>query len=224
MPLEARPITAETIPPWSLAMLDSLKEGRRLTYQHSLRTGLIARELWNITQPVLEIQTQWGVTPEDVYLAGVLHDVSKKDIPVEILAKSDELTDEEMVLISSHPFAGAAEIEPYDATVAAIVRGHHRWGKNGIQYPFYYADTSAQKDMAKENYPGVKIAQLIVAVADKTDVGINRTHGIHGTLKEEEFVHLLIRFAHEINHGFVRDDWLQIAVELAWEAGELALM
>lgn len=73
---------------------------------------------------------------EEVYLAGLLHDVGKIGIRENILLKPTPLTPEERKEIQSHPEIGARILEParFPAAVIAAVRHHHEdYGGGG--YP-----------------------------------------------------------------------------------------
>ena len=73
----------------------------------------------------------------DEFLFGcLLHDVGKIGVPERILTKPGPLTDDEWVVMRSHPDTGARVVEPLGLpqTVVDIVRHHHeRW--DGAGYP-----------------------------------------------------------------------------------------
>ncbi len=71
-----------------------------------------------------------------IALAGRLHDIGKIAVPDAILRKSDDLTDEEWVLMKTHPIVGAEVISniPSLRPIVPIIRAHHeRWDGQG--YP-----------------------------------------------------------------------------------------
>ena len=71
-----------------------------------------------------------------VYQAGLIHDVGKMFVPLNILTKKGKLTDEEYEEIKKHPVIGAELIEEGAGLedIAVIVRHHHeRWDGKG--YP-----------------------------------------------------------------------------------------
>jgi HD-GYP domain-containing protein (c-di-GMP phosphodiesterase class II) len=114
----------------ALALLTSLLTHDRRTRGHSERVAaysvLIAEEMGLGEKGRAE--ARW---------AGLLHDVGKIDVPTSILNKPSKLDDDEWVVMSAHPDAGRARVEPLrpwlgDAVDA--VGGHHeRW--NGTGYP-----------------------------------------------------------------------------------------
>ena len=100
------------------------------TAQHSTRVsymcGLLAEAL--------------GLGPaetETARWAGVLHDIGKLSVPVEILHKPGRLTAADWEAVKKHPAAGAElvlGISARLAPVAAAIRSHHeRWDGSG--YP-----------------------------------------------------------------------------------------
>lgn len=73
---------------------------------------------------------------EKVFLASILHDIGKINIPEEILNKPGKLSDEEFALIKKHPGDGAEMLRKTAyADLAEIVEQHHE-RLNGKGYPF----------------------------------------------------------------------------------------
>ena len=71
-----------------------------------------------------------------IYIAGVLHDIGKMAVPVEILVKPGKLTDMEMSLIQRHPQAGYEILKGIDFPwpVALATLQHHE-RLDGSGYP-----------------------------------------------------------------------------------------
>lgn len=82
-----------------LDMLNCMQGYDDLTYVHSMNVALISN-----------VMAGWlGMSEEDtkiLTLAGLLHDIGKVKIPVEIVSKPGKLTDEEYNIIKSHPQLG----------------------------------------------------------------------------------------------------------------------
>ncbi|MBQ4067646.1 MAG: HD-GYP domain-containing protein [Lachnospiraceae bacterium] len=82
-----------------LDMLNCMQGYDDLTYVHSMNVALISN-----------VMAGWlGMSEEDtkiLTLAGLLHDIGKVRIPVEIVSKPGKLTDEEYAIIKSHPQLG----------------------------------------------------------------------------------------------------------------------
>lgn len=98
------------------------------TFIHSFNTAAIAGFLVNRMDPRLV---------EKAVLGGLLHDLGKAKIPLEILNKPGPLTDSEFQVIKTHPVVGeelAVKVGIDDPDILSIIREHHeRW--SGIGYP-----------------------------------------------------------------------------------------
>ena len=92
--------------------------------------------------------------------AGLIHDVGKVDVPVEILTKAGRLTNEEYEIIKTHPAAGDRLIEPLREWLGewADVVGQHHERIDGKGYPAGLSGTE------------ISLGARIVAVADTFDV------------------------------------------------------
>ena len=79
-----------------------------------------------------------GLSPdavERVRLAGILHDVGRVALPEKLLSKDEPLTEDEWVLVRTHPVAGARMVETtdYDDIRSWILFHHER--PDGTGYP-----------------------------------------------------------------------------------------
>lgn len=76
------------------------------------------------------------VIPE-IGLAGLLHDVGMARVPVELLAKSDQLEDAERELVKRHPVEGARIIIEADTALElpSVVAYEHHLRADGTGYP-----------------------------------------------------------------------------------------
>jgi putative two-component system response regulator len=80
------------------------------------------------------------MAPADVRafgVAGLLHDLGKVKIPIEVLTKTGKLTPDERVLMNRHPIEGARLIleSEEDLDLAAVVAYEHHIMLNGLGYP-----------------------------------------------------------------------------------------
>ena len=101
----------------------------------------------------------WGTARlVTVHMAGLLHDIGKVGVDVQILHKPDDLTEQEYGLIKTHPefgYAMLSGVEPLQDVLPAVLHHHEHW--NGGGYP-YGLDGQAIPEIAR-----------IVAVADAYD-------------------------------------------------------
>lgn len=123
----------------------------KYTKGHSQRVALYSRE----------IGKRYGFDEEeqeDIYFAGMLHDIGKIGISDEIINKTGKLTDEEYNIIKTHPVIGSEILSNISEipNIAVGARWHHE-RYDGKGYP----------DGLKEN----KIPELarIIGVADAYD-------------------------------------------------------
>jgi putative nucleotidyltransferase with HDIG domain len=114
----------------ALVSLVRLKSKDDYTYLHSVAVGTLMVALGK--QLKLDAALR-----RDLGLAGLLHDLGKMAIPVEILNKPGRLTDAEFEIIKKHPAIGAAILEKA-ATIPALaidVCRHHHERVDGRGYP-----------------------------------------------------------------------------------------
>lgn len=108
-----------------------------------------------------DIAVEMGLEPELcrlIYKAGLVHDVGKIGIPIDILRKTSRLTQSELELVRTHPLLGweiLKDLAPRSG-IAEIVRHHHE-RLDGSGYP---------DQLHGEAIP---LASRIIAVADALD-------------------------------------------------------
>mgnify|MGYP001579340828 CR=1 FL=1 len=93
-----------------------------------------------VTTLALKTGTALGMSQEDLddlYRAGLLHDIGKIGVAQEILDKPGRLTKEEYMIMCEHPAKGASILEPIEdyAPIIPLIRQHHEWF-NGEGYPY----------------------------------------------------------------------------------------
>lgn len=132
-------------------MLD-IKRYDDYTYFHSINVGILAT-IVGCAMKFSEEQLR------DLTLSAMLHDIGKRFIPVEILNKKGELTDEERAVLRTHPRQGADFLRErfnFSVFVNQGVMQHHEWF-NGNGYPL---------GRSKEEIP---IFARIISVVDVYD-------------------------------------------------------
>jgi putative nucleotidyltransferase with HDIG domain len=112
-----------------------LREFDQYTTTHSLNVCVLSMGL-----------AEWiGLGANDVRafgVAGLMHDIGKVKIPLEILNKPGKLTEEERAVMNRHPVDGARIIissEP-DLDMSAVIAYEHHIMLNGGGYPSFHYD------------------------------------------------------------------------------------
>jgi putative nucleotidyltransferase with HDIG domain len=112
-----------------------LKEFDQYTTTHSMNVAVLS----------MALAEYLGLSPSDVRtfgIAGLLHDIGKIKIPLEVLTKPGKLTDEERALMNEHPATGARMLleAEEDLDLAVVVAYEHHIMINGGGYPvLHYA-------------------------------------------------------------------------------------
>jgi HD-GYP domain-containing protein (c-di-GMP phosphodiesterase class II) len=110
---------------------DTLKAYDESTYIHSVRVSILCLAIARILNYTKEAMAELGI-------AGLLHDIGKELVPVEIITKEDILTDIEMDIVKVHPAMSAYYLkEKYkyiDNQVLLGVYQHHE-RLDGSGYP-----------------------------------------------------------------------------------------
>lgn len=106
------------------------------TCGHSERVALLSHHLaTEIGLPDAEV--------EQIYMAGLLHDVGKIGVPESVLQKTGRLTNEEFDQMKKHPEIGArilADVKQIKALIPGVLHHHERYDGRG--YPTGLSGTS----------------------------------------------------------------------------------
>ena len=107
-----------------------LKQFDEYTTTHSLNVSVLSMALAEFLEMAPADVRAFGV-------AGLLHDLGKVKIPIEVLTKTGKLTPDERVLMNRHPIEGARLIleSEEDLDLAAVVAYEHHIMLNGLGYP-----------------------------------------------------------------------------------------
>ena len=113
-----------------LISLARVKTADEYTYMHSVAVCAL----------MVALARQLGLPDDETRaagFAGLLHDVGKADIPLEILNKPGRLTDEEFAIVREHPRKGWERLRAagIDDAVALDVCLHHHERYDGTGYP-----------------------------------------------------------------------------------------
>lgn len=113
----------------ALLTLVRLRSKDEYTYLHSVAVGTL----------MTRFAQRLGLSPVEVRDAGVggmLHDIGKMAVPLEILNKPGALTPAEYAVVRIHPDSGYAMLRQHGLTEAALEVAHHHHEKmNGSGYP-----------------------------------------------------------------------------------------
>ena len=109
-----------------------LKEFDQYTTTHSMNVAVLA----------MALAESRGLSARDVRafgVAGLLHDIGKVKIPIEVLTKPGRFSDTERALMNRHPAEGARLIlrAEEDLDLAAVVAYEHHIMLNGDGYPTF---------------------------------------------------------------------------------------
>lgn len=132
-----------------------------ILHKVEIKDYCIASHQRRVAHLAVEIAREIGFTwrdTRDLYLAALLHDVGKLEIPSEILNKPGRLTQHEFSIIKKHPQFGYEMLEKIDlprSVMQSVFQHHERI--NGTGYP---------KGLSGEDIP---LQARILAVADVVD-------------------------------------------------------
>lgn len=115
----------------ALFALAQIKDYDNYTFNHSVNVGIIS----------LSVGHACMIDPQQLHLlafGGMVHDIGKLKIPVEILNKSGRLTDAELNLIRSHPVNGMkliSQVAGIQQEIIDMVHYHHLHYNRAGGYP-----------------------------------------------------------------------------------------
>jgi putative nucleotidyltransferase with HDIG domain len=124
-----------------------LKEFDQYTTTHSMNVAVLSMALAEfLGLPASDVRT-FGIS-------GLLHDIGKVKIPLEVLTKPGKLTDEERALMNEHPVVGARMLLELheDLDLAVVVAYEHHIMINGGGYPLLH--------YARDCHPASKLVHV----------------------------------------------------------------
>lgn len=121
---------ATTLEKNSLILVQKCLYARNLNlYKHSILTAEIAKDI------VVGTDKDFGITPTQAYLAGMLHDVGKLFVQDRILDKRHPLTEKEWEVMEKHPAWGHDYVKGTVFEHYGDVILHHHKLPDGSGYP-----------------------------------------------------------------------------------------
>lgn len=154
----------------------------------------------NVAKYSKEIATELNLPKNDVdivYLSGLLHDIGKTFVDIDLLNKTEKLTKREFEKIKEHPVSGADVIKNIEglSSIEKIIRHHHE-RVDGMGYP----------DGLKDHE--IPIHSKIISVADAYDAMVTkrpyRDQLTHSEALDELINHSGSQFSKEIVNNFIK--------------------
>ncbi len=114
----------------ALSSLGRIKKVDEYTFMHSVSVGVLMISFGKYLGLEYEVIKELGV-------GGLLHDLGKVHVPVEILTSTDKLTEEEFLKVKEHVSHGRSILEktPNMHENSILVAAHHHERVDGTGYP-----------------------------------------------------------------------------------------
>lgn len=153
-------------------LLDDLKHYDDYTYQHSCNVALLNKKL----AEELHLPTH---QVEEIYIAGLLHDLGKIQIPIQIINKKGRLTEKEYNYIKRHVSYGNDRVKSLEVFTKPICDGilYHHEDVNGNGY----------LGLRKNEIP---LYAKITRITDSYDA-ITHKRAYHNKLTEQEALQII---------------------------------
>jgi putative nucleotidyltransferase with HDIG domain len=137
--------------------LEVLKFRHEPTFHHVLRVGWLASRM-------AQYADLPGVTPKMMMWAGLLHDIGKAEVPVELLDKTAKFDEADYAVMEPHVMAGFLLLTKVHQYTAHVIVRHHRFGKR--PYPEVLPPLP---DHLESQQDTVEAAARLLALADFYD-------------------------------------------------------
>jgi hypothetical protein len=139
-----------------------LNEYHPPTQIHSFQVGFLS----------IDMGLENNMSPDQAYVlgyAGLLHDIGKLRVPLDILDKDTWLTSEEMAVMEEHPRHAFNMLEgEVSYAIRQIIVGHHEYQPNS--YPRISSNNhQSGDDRRTQPDPALERMTEIVAIADMTE-------------------------------------------------------
>jgi response regulator RpfG family c-di-GMP phosphodiesterase len=143
-------------------LLEPLKQKDIKTHEHSIGVGLLARKIGKFMH----------MDERSLFFAGLLHDLGKTEVPVEILKKTEGWTKEDMEAIKQHVVYGYDKIKGRFDFTAEIILLHHIFQENGYPGnlpPFLHNYSAQTQTLIIESAKVLSLADIYDALHREND-------------------------------------------------------
>lgn len=168
-----------------LSYLNLLKYHDIHTYEHSIRVGIIGS---NIAK-----YSGLGFNAEKILLmSGLIHDLGKVEMPVSLLRKTENFTEEDMKKMKEHPVITYRKVNKRFALSSEVALRHHAVQHDG--YPSYLPKPVV--NFSEKTMDMIALYANYLSLVDYYDAATHRINSEHGTkrkLKKEEVKKYLMK-------------------------------
>ncbi|HEB12798.1 MAG TPA: PAS domain S-box protein [Actinobacteria bacterium] len=184
---------------------------RTLSKVIGMKDQYIADHQERVTRLACAIAREMGFSEErteEMRLVGILHDIGKLFVPIQILSKPGKLTEEEFQTIKGHVRSGydAISVSGFPDSVIDAVRQHHE-RLNGSGYP-----DGLKEEEITEEAKILAVADVVEAMSSRRPyrAGLGEEKALEeiqensGQLYDREVGLACVRLFHEKNFNFVK--------------------
>jgi len=160
--------------------LGLLKTKHNETYEHSIRVGLLSRD----------ISRYLGLDQKALFYAGLLHDIGKTLVPLELLNKTESFTDEDKEIMKTHPVDSYRLLGGVHEFSAEIALRHHMHQDEGYPIEIPQQRVSFPEEVRNK----IELYSELLSLADFYDAITSRDNDVFGDGKispEEAKKHIL---------------------------------
>lgn len=170
--------------------IDQIKSKDSHTFAHSVDVAVLVGII--VKNCVAEHIFEWAESDiKDIMIAGLLHDLGKRSIPLSILNKPGKLTSEERMIIESHPIYSYQAIQGSDLSKAiklGALQHHER----------YYGGGYPQGVSGERIHPYAQV----IAVADVFDA-LTSDRPYRSALKANEAYEIMLEMSSHFNPAYM---------------------
>ncbi len=146
--------------------LGLLKTKHNETYKHSIRVGLLSRDIARYLK----------LDQKALFYAGLLHDIGKALVPLDLLNKSESFTAEDREIMKTHPVDSYRLLKGVHEFSAEIVLRHHRHQDGG-----YPEEIPPQRAFFSEEIRNrIELCSELLSLADFYDAITSRDNDVFG--------------------------------------------